>query len=77
MLYCCPVHDSQLVRSGQFWHCDCCALDYRLRGLCDQCGSELEHLQACGAENWFCPQCNCLRSKSSIRTELLPLDHHA
>ncbi|WP_028535671.1 zinc ribbon domain-containing protein [Paludibacterium yongneupense] len=70
----CPVHATPLESGGRFWHCQACAADYRLLGRCGSCGAELERIAACGASNWFCNQCNELKSKSSITTEMVKVD---
>jgi predicted amidophosphoribosyltransferase len=70
----CPTHGTPLEARGRLWHCQACQADYRLRGLCGQCGAELERLAACGASNWFCNHCNELKSRSSIRTELVRVE---
>ncbi len=69
----CPACNIPLESQGGHWHCGQCHTDYRLRGLCNTCGAELERLAACGATNWFCPQCNELKSKSVVQTELVAL----
>lgn len=67
----CPACNTVLEYQVDHWHCSQCRTDYRLRGLCNTCGAELERLAACGASNWFCPQCNELKSKSAVQTELV------
>ncbi|HAS3205027.1 TPA: DNA ligase [Vibrio cholerae] len=61
----CPTCGQELEWTGQY-HCSACTVDY--------CGSELEKLQACGAANYFCNQCNELKSKSKIRFVFQPLN---
>jgi hypothetical protein len=68
----CPIHQTPLEPNGKLWHCEACQGDYRVRGTCNTCGAELERLQACGASNWFCNQCNELKSKSAVTTGLVP-----
>jgi hypothetical protein len=67
----CPVHGTALESRGKLFHCEQCAFDYRISGRCDDCGSELEHVAACGASNWWCNSCNELKSKSRVKTELI------
>jgi hypothetical protein len=67
----CPTHQTPLTSHGRSLHCEACQANYRVQGTCNECGAELEHLQACGASNWFCTHCNALKSKSVITTELV------
>ena len=62
----CPKCQSEVVRSGELKrHCDSCDSDFLLHIACNECGQELERLKACGAVNFWCEQCNELKSKSS------------
>lgn len=62
----CPKCNEELVRSGELKrHCDACDSDFTLHVTCNECGDELERLKACGAVNFWCNQCNELKSKSS------------
>jgi len=70
----CPIHGTALASRGKLWHCAECDADYRIRGLCGDCGAELEFLAACGASNWWCNACNELKSKSRVKTELVRAD---
>lgn len=70
----CPACNVPLEYKADHWHCGACQKDWRLRGLCNTCGSELERLAACGASNWFCPHCNELKSKSAVQPELVALE---
>lgn len=59
----CP--DCEQVMSwclGQY-HCAPCAKTFDKIFYCYDCQTQLEKLQACGAVNVFCPQCNELKSK--------------
>ncbi|GAA5174366.1 zinc ribbon domain-containing protein [Niveibacterium umoris] len=67
----CPVHATPMESRGKLWHCETCAANYRVRGECADCGSELEKIAACGASNWWCNRCNELKSKSKVKTELV------
>ncbi|EEO04007.1 zinc ribbon domain-containing protein [Vibrio cholerae] len=69
----CPTCSQELEWTGQY-HCSACTVDYRKVGFCPECDSELEKLQACGAANYFCNQCNELKSKSKIRFVFQPLN---
>lgn len=69
----CPTCNAVLKYEANHWHCQQCQANYRLRGLCNTCGAELERLAACGASNWFCPKCNELKSKAAIQTELISI----
>ncbi|MBV8049275.1 MAG: zinc ribbon domain-containing protein [Paludibacterium sp.] len=66
----CPADQSELVSQGKAWACPTCGAHYRVQGHCMDCGAEMERLQACGASNWFCPQCNELKSRTRVRTSL-------
>jgi len=68
----CPTDSSPLEYKDASWHCPACANDFRLQGLCNTCGQELEKLTACGATNWFCNHCKELKSKSVVEYRLLP-----
>ncbi len=69
----CPTCGQELEWTGQY-HCSACTVDYCKVGFCPEGGSELEKLQACGAANYFCNQCNELKSKSKIRFVFQPLN---
>ena len=71
----CPRDGSVLESKHKQWHCPSCQTDYRVRGMCADCGAELERIAACGASNWFCNHCNELKSKSRVTTELVVVDH--
>ncbi|EHH1104571.1 zinc ribbon domain-containing protein [Vibrio parahaemolyticus] len=64
----CPDCEVELEWTGQY-HCGQCESDFKKVGFCPDCGAELEKLQACGAENYFCNTCNELKSKSRVRFE--------
>ncbi|QIL86019.1 DNA ligase [Vibrio sp. HDW18] len=72
----CPVCSQQLEWVGQY-HCTACTQDYRNVGFCPQCAGELQKLQACGAANYFCNQCNELKSKSKIRFIFQPINQNS
>lgn len=64
----CPECAHEIESKGiqkQHYHCDACGSDLKLYAFCDKCDSQLELLQACGAANLWCHQCNELKSKSS------------
>ncbi len=50
--------------------CQHCGKPFTVEPHCPQCDSELERVQACGAVDFFCNQCNNLVSKRSARYEL-------
>jgi hypothetical protein len=62
----CPQCEKELVWDGQYY-CQPCDEHFQKIGMCPQCDAILEKLQACGAANYFCNQCNELKSKSKIR----------
>ncbi|CAH8202588.1 MULTISPECIES: zinc ribbon domain-containing protein [Vibrio] len=69
----CPCCTKPLEWDGRY-HCSECDKHFNKIGFCPSCESELEKLQACGAANYFCNQCNELKSKSKIRFEFKPQD---
>ncbi|CAH0532871.1 hypothetical protein VST7929_00718 [Vibrio stylophorae] len=63
----CPQCESQLRReTASEYYCDFCQLTFIRHCHCNVCGAELERLNACGAANYFCNQCNELKSKRVI-----------
>ena len=69
----CPTDGTLLESRGKHWHCATCQTLFRLRGVCADCGAELERIAACGASSWFCNQCNELKSKSAVTTDLVAM----
>ncbi|ABM03009.1 conserved hypothetical protein [Psychromonas ingrahamii 37] len=70
----CPKCAYEIESKGiqkQHYYCDACDSDLKLHLLCEQCGSQLALLQACGAANLWCEQCNELKSKSSAIYSLI------
>ena len=53
----CPVCEDELEWTGKY-HCSACDENYIKVGFCPDCEAELEKLQACGAANYFCNNCN-------------------
>lgn len=51
-------------------HCNECDIDYGVKSFCGTCGEELERLVACGAVDFWCNNCNELKSKSSATYHL-------
>ncbi|WP_083253125.1 zinc ribbon domain-containing protein [Enterovibrio norvegicus] len=49
------------------YRCGPCDKVFIKQGYCQTCDVQLEKLQACGATNYFCNQCNELKSRSSAR----------
>ncbi|WP_117233627.1 zinc ribbon domain-containing protein [Vibrio maerlii] len=64
----CPECNEELTWEGQY-HCKKCSTDFKKIAFCPECLGRLEKLQACGAANYFCNDCNELKSKSRIRFE--------
>ncbi|MCG7489954.1 zinc ribbon domain-containing protein [Vibrio sp. Of14-4] len=62
----CPDCDVELKWKGKY-HCEQCQLEFDKQAYCPDCQSQLEKLLACGASNYFCNQCNELKSKSKVR----------
>lgn len=68
----CPECAQPLVRLGSQWQCTSCHRLWNDRPLCPACGSELEVLKACGAVDYFCPQCKAMQSKREVMHQLQP-----
>ncbi|NVD06004.1 DNA ligase [Vibrio sp. JPW-9-11-11] len=64
----CPRCHQALEWTGQY-HCKQCQCSFDKVGYCPDCAAQLEKLQACGAANYFCNQCNELKSKSRVLFE--------
>ncbi|MEI6896950.1 MAG: zinc ribbon domain-containing protein [Psychromonas sp.] len=63
----CPKCKHPLQRSGQLKrHCERCNSDFTLLITCHHCGDEIERLKACGAVDFWCNNCNELKSKSAV-----------
>ncbi|MEG3753288.1 zinc ribbon domain-containing protein [Psychromonas arctica] len=68
----CPHCQSELNRSGESKrHCETCHSDFILNIECNECGAILQRLKACGAVNFWCEDCNELKSKSSANYKLV------
>lgn len=62
----CPKCEAELTRSGELKrHCEACDSNFELHVACNECGDQLERLKACGAVNFWCNNCNELKSKST------------
>ncbi|GLT19466.1 hypothetical protein GCM10007938_32480 [Vibrio zhanjiangensis] len=66
----CPDCNLELIWQGQY-HCQQCESDFDKVGYCPYCEAQLEKIQACGASNYFCNQCNELKSKSRAKFVLI------
>lgn len=62
----CPECHGLLEFNNKLFHCAACQSDYSEQVSCDVCGETLEKLKACGAVDYFCNHCNCLKSKSKV-----------
>ncbi|MGF1752817.1 zinc ribbon domain-containing protein [Vibrio makurazakiensis] len=70
----CPECKAELIWDGGYL-CEACQCHYTKVGLCPDCDSELEKLQACGAANYFCnSDCNELKSKSRVKFQFHSVD---
>ena len=68
----CPQCNTELERSGELKrHCRTCDSDFLLDVSCRECGQPLQRLKACGAVNFWCEECNELKSKSAAVYSLL------
>ena len=63
----CPNCDLDLIWQGNYYHCVRCENDFNKLGYCPDCEVQLEKLQACAASNYFCNQCNELKSNSRVK----------
>ncbi|WP_081796245.1 zinc ribbon domain-containing protein [Enterovibrio calviensis] len=61
----CPDCNESMRWEQGSYHCDPCDKVFIKQGYCQTCDAQLEKLQACGATNYFCNQCNELKSRSS------------
>lgn len=68
----CPDCSAPLLRQGRELNCPTCVRVWTEQTLCPQCESELELLKACGAIDYFCPQCKVLQSKRTLLRRLQP-----
>lgn len=69
----CPSCQQTMAYQGKFvYRCDDCEQTYHAEVHCQQCGDRLALLKACGAVDFFCNQCNEMKSKSSADYRLAP-----
>ncbi|MDC0609134.1 zinc ribbon domain-containing protein [Vibrio sp.] len=61
----CPKCDKELDWDGKYF-CTQCRVHFLKIGICPDCHSDLEKLNACGAANYFCNHCNELKSKTRV-----------
>jgi len=62
----CTDCQSELQRSGELKrYCLNCDSDFIVYVDCAECHQPLQRLKACGAVNYWCEQCNELKSKST------------
>ncbi len=59
--------------NGEHYVCLSCKKHYVRQADCPDCDHQLEKLQACGSESYFCHHCNALKSKSRVRRYLVEL----
>lgn len=57
----------------RIYHCQTCNVSFEKMVRCDQCETVVETLKACGATNYFCHTCNCLKSRSKVLCEFVEL----
>ncbi|MGO2508449.1 MAG: zinc ribbon domain-containing protein [Vibrio hibernica] len=80
--YDCPNCDTILVwqrkndKNQPVYGCNHCHVNFTQQAFCPACDHELNYLQACGSSSFFCPQCNELKSKSTVVTKLQPIKDH-
>ena len=68
----CKTCVGKLEKTGKVTlYCPECDIHYGVKSSCKTCGDELERLIACGAVDFWCNECNELKSKSSADYELI------
>lgn len=65
----CPTCQQELEWQAGLYSCSSCNISYNKVAFCPDCKAQLERLQACGAESYFCNTCNEQKSKSRARIE--------
>ncbi len=65
MNYFCECREGLEILDGGL-QCKACGAVYEKKATCNVCSAVLERLNACGATNYFCNQCNELKSKKTI-----------
>lgn len=60
-------------RTGKY-PCTKCGKIYGKRAKCNVCGDELELLEACGAQQFFCNTCKELKSKRTSEFFIKEID---
>lgn len=68
----CPKCHLELDWQLEGYFCQHCNTHFEKEAFCDICSQKLEKLKACGAVNYFCEQCNELKSKSKILVQFNP-----
>ncbi|WP_022940182.1 zinc-ribbon domain-containing protein [Psychromonas hadalis] len=69
----CKTCAGKLTKIGKVnLYCPTCEVHYGVKSNCKVCADELERLVACGAVDFWCNQCNELKSKSSANYQLIP-----
>jgi RecJ-like exonuclease len=66
LTFTCPECQGELLQVASLWHCEHCHGQFIQTPHCDQCGSVLDVLKACGAVDYFCNQCNEMKSKRLV-----------
>ena len=63
----CPSCGKKIEKNSMTgkYTCTSCNKIFGKRAKCNKCGEELELLEACGAQQFFCNKCNELKSKKS------------
>lgn len=64
----CPNCGKEIDKDGRTgnYTCESCGKTYGKRAKCGTCGEELELLDACGAQQFFCNTCNELKSRRTV-----------
>lgn len=69
----CPACGGELIADGNSHRCATCQARFKERALCPDCRHELEVLKACGAVQYFCPECRAVQSRSTLIKEYVAL----
>ncbi|MBP9596961.1 MAG: zinc ribbon domain-containing protein [Fusobacteriaceae bacterium] len=72
----CPNCGEEIEKDGITgkYSCKSCGKTYGKRAKCDVCDSELELLEACGAQQFFCDTCKELKSRRTVKYFIKELD---
>lgn len=72
----CPSCGEEIEKDGMTgkYPCKSCGKVFGKRAKCNVCHDELELLEACGAQQFFCNTCKELKSRKSVEYFIKELD---